>query len=237
MTEAKETNQELIEELKGIKKELNGIKKKNLKQVLSIIISVILSLIIGVSGGIYCGIHKDDIMMKINPKSYAKATITVLEERLEEEAKLNTGLYYQKSHFDSGSDYKKIFGKELKITEKSISFDYEGTVEAGIKDLSKTKVEIDARNGKIIVKLPAIEITNVNVDSSSIAKINQTKNIFNQLTIEDLNKAYKTMETRLKNDALKNGLIDKAQKNAEQTLTLLFGDATEGYTLEFEWQE
>lgn len=237
MTEIKENiNEEFLEELKGIKKELNGIKHKDFKQVISIIIAIILSLIIGLGLGVYCGIHKDDIMMKINPKSYAQSTITVLEKKIDEESKLNTGLYYQKSHFDSGNDYKKLFKQDLKWTKKHIAYDYDGTVEAGIKDLSKTKVEVDTNNGIIKITLPAIQITNISINSNSINNIDQTNNWLNQLSMEDFNNAYKIMEKQLEKDALNNGLIEKAQENAEKTLTRLFGDTTTGYTVEFIWE-
>ena len=237
MTEVKNGNDALIiDELSGIRKELKGIKRKSAKQIVSIIIAVIISLLIGCGAGVYCGIHKDDLMLKINPKDYANATVEVLEEKLEETAKLNTGLYIQKSHFDSGKNYKKLFGKEIKITGKQISFDYEGSVEAGIRDLSKAKVEVNAASGIVKVTLPAIEITNTNIDISSLGKIQETRNIFNQISVDDLQNAYDIMEEQLKQDALNSKIIDKAQKNAEKTLRILFGDLTDGYQLEFVWE-
>ncbi len=230
------TDDALIKELRGIQDELKGIKRKGIKQILTIIISAVLALSIGVGVGVYCGIHKDDIMMKLNPKSYAKATITVLEEKLEDEAKLNTGIYKQKSHFDSGTNLKQLFGKDVFFTGKSLSFDYEGSVEAGIKDLSKTKVEVDAKNGTVIVTMPKIEITNVNVDSKSFTNANETSNFFNQIKVDDFKNAYKEMEKKLKKDALESDIIERAQKNAEKTLTVLFGDVVDGYKLEFVWE-
>lgn len=174
--------------------------------------------------------------MRVNPRSHAKTTITVLEEKLEEEAKLNTGLYKQKSHYDSGTNYKQLFGKSIKITGKSISFDYEGMVEAGIEDLSKAKVEVDANNGVVVITMPKIEITNININSKSITNTSETANVFNQLSIQDFNNAYKIMEAKLKADALKSDIIQKAQESAEKTLTVLFGNAVNGYRVEFVWE-
>ena len=237
MTEMKnKVDEDFIIELRGIQKELKGIRKKNIKQVISLILCAVITLIIGVSVGVYCGAHKDDIMMKMNPKSYAQATITVLEQKLEDEAKLNTGLYKQKSHFDSGKKYKKIFGKDIKFTGKSISFDYVGIVEAGINDLSKTKVQIDSKNGVVIINMPKIEISNISINSKSITNTSETSNIFNQLTVEDFNNAYAQMEKKLRADAMKSDIISKAQKNAEKILTVLFGDVVDGYRLEFVWK-
>lgn len=236
MTELKNENGNVIDELRGIQKELKGIRKKNQKQVSSIILCLIIALSIGLGTGFYCGIHKDDILMRVNPKSHAKTTITVLEEKLEEEAKLNTGLYKQKSHYDSGSNYKKVFGHDIAFTGKSISFDYEGIVEAGVKDLSKAKVEVDANNGVVIITMPKIEITNISIDSKSITNTSETTNIFNQLSVQDFNNAYKQMEAKLKMDALNSDIIKKAQESAEMTLTVLFGDAINGYKVDFVWE-
>lgn len=237
MTELKNrTDDDFIIELRGIQKELKGIRKKSSKQILSLVLCAVIALAVGLSAGVYGGTHKDDIMMKMNPKSYAQTTITVLEQKLEDEAKLNTGLYKQKSHFDSGTDYKKIFGKDIKFTGKSISFDYEGMVEAGINDLSKTKVQIDAENGVVVITMPKIEITNITVNSKSISNTSETANIFNQLSVKDFNNAYNQMENKLRADAVKSDIISKAQENAEKTLTLLFGDVVDGYRLEFVWK-
>ena len=158
------------------------------------------------------------------------------EQKLEDEAKLNTGLYKQKSHFDSGKEYKKIFGKDIKFTGKSISFDYEGIVEAGINDLSKTKVQIDSKNGVVVINMPKIEISNISINSKSITNTSETSNIFNQLTVEDFNNAYAQMEKKLRADAMKSDIISKAQRNAEKILTVLFGDVVDGYRLEFVWK-
>ena len=237
MNELKNENDHvIIDELRDIRQELKGIGKKTNKPTASILLCFVIALSVGLSAGFYCGVHKDDILMRVNPRSYAKTTITVLEEKLEEEAKLNTGLYKQKSHYDSGTNYKKVFGKDIKITGKSISFDYEGMVEAGIEDLSKAKVEVDANNGVVVIKMPKIEITNTNINSKSITNTSETANVFNQLSIQDFNNAYKQMEAKLKADALKSDIIQKAQESAEKTLTVLFGDAVNGYRVEYVWE-
>ena len=109
-------------------------------------------------------------------------------------------------------------------------------MEAGIEDLSKAKVEIDANNGVVIITMPKIEITNMSIDSKSISNTSETANIFNQLSIQDFNNAYKQMEAKLKEDALKSEIIQKAQESAEKTLTVLFGDVVNGYKVEFVWE-
>ncbi len=230
---AKELEPNSIEsELNGIRNELNGLKKKGAKQVASIFVSVVFSLIIGLGGGIYCGQHWDDIMLRFFPQTYADETTTILKSKLDSEAKLNTGIYTATAHYDSGklTGTIPIIGK---LAKKSFSFDYSGSVEAGIADLSDHTVDINSATNTITITLPAIEITNVNVDASSLGNTTQTKNIFNQLTIEDFNHAQEVLQNNLKDSALKGDIIGKAQKNAENVLRELFGKAIVGYDVLF----
>lgn len=233
--EAKEISA-IEKELHNIGKQLEKISKKGIKRV-TIITSIILALVIGLGSGLYFGLHKDELIFRFFPEVYAEKTITILEEKLEDEAKLNTGLYKQSSHFDSGKDYRTIFKKNIPFTKKSLSYDYEGTVEAGIKDLSKTKIEFNEDEGAIIIKLPPIEITNISINSNSISNIKQTNNIFNQVSLSDINDSYKVMEMQLEKDAISKGLIEKAQKSAEKTLTVIFGDTAEKYPIKFVWSK
>ena len=185
MVEEREKQDELLSTLLGIQNELHGIKKKGAKQLFQIIISVILTLIIGFSAGIVFGQHWDDILLKISPNEYANSTATILVDKLTKQAKLNTGLYEQTSIYDSGKLYNsKVFAK-LKVNSKSMQFEYTGYVEAGINNLADAKVSINSKTNIITIENIKIEITNVYVDPSSITNAEQSKNIFNQLTIED----------------------------------------------------
>lgn len=235
MVVEKEDQDELLIALDGIQKELNGIKKRDLKQVLQIIVAVVLTLIIGSSAGIICGQHWDDIMLKIMPNSYSNSTTMILEEKLTKQAKLNTGLYKQTSTYDSGKIFDNKIEEKLNIS-KSMEFKYTGYVEAGVKDLSEVKVNVNSKTNVITIKNIKIDITNVYIDPSSITDVKQSKNIFNQLTIEDFSNSQKELEENLISDAKENGIIGEAQESAEDTLENIFGDSITGYSVEFEWE-
>lgn len=234
MVEEREKQDELLVALDGIQKELNGIKKKDLKQVLQIIVAVVLTFIISLSAGIICGQHWDDIMLKIMPNSYSSSTTTILEEKLTKQAKLNTGLYEQTSTYDSGKIFDNKIEKKLNIS-KSMKFEYTGYVEAGIKDLSEAKINVNSKTNVITIENIKIDITNVYVDPSSITDVKQSKNIFNQLTVEDFAKSQKQLQDKLIKDAMKSKIIKTAQDSAEEMLTKMFGESIKGYTVEFKW--
>ncbi len=235
MVEERTENQELMAALDNIQGELKGIKKKGAKQVFQIIVAVILTLAIGLGAGVVCGRHWDDIFFKLFPNSYSASTTKTLEKTLEQ-AKLNTSIYKQVATYDSGKMYANKLSEKLKINGKSMSFTFTGYVEAGIENLADAKITVNSRTNVITIDNIKISITNVYIDPSSIKDAKQTKNIFNQLTIGDFTAAQSELEKKLINDAKEKGIIETAQKSAEETLKALFGEAINGYTVVFNWQ-
>ena len=66
--------------------------------------------------------------------------------------------------------------------------------------------------------------------------LDEKDNIFNNITIDDKVKFDAKTENAMKQRAIENGLLEKAQKNAEDILKLLIqADAAVGdnYTIEF----
>lgn len=230
-----ENQGELLDALDGIQSELRGIKRKSINQVIQIIAAVFLSLIMGVTCGIICGQNWDDIMLKIAPKKYSISTVTLIEDKLTKQAELNTGLYQQTSTYDSGKLYNSELAEKLKVNSKSMKFTYTGYVEAGIKNLDEAKVSINAKTNIITIDNLKIDITNVYVDPSSVRDTQQSKNIFNQLKIEDFTESQSELEQKLINDAKEKGIIEDAQKSAEETLKNIFGDVADGYGIVFNW--
>lgn len=235
---AKETEQskDVLSALDGIKSELRGLKRKGAKQTGQIILAIILCLAIGLTVGILCGQNWNDVMQKLFPNSFSASTTVILEEKLEKQSKLNTGLYKQVATYDSGKMYNNSFARKIKLNSKSMTFKYTGYVEAGIKNLADVKISINTKTNIISVDNIKIEITNVYIDPSSITDTKQSKNAFNQLTVEDFTAAQSTLENKLISDAKNNGIISEAQKSAESTLNTLFGDAVAGYTIEYHWE-
>ena len=75
------------------------------------------------------------------------------------------------------ADSKKYKDWKIPFTEKSFIVQYDGTVKAGIKDLTKTQVS--QKGETIIVRLPEVEITGIEIDNDSFEKLDESNNIFN----------------------------------------------------------
>lgn len=228
---------DIVSELQGIRTELVGLKRKGIKQIFSVIIAVILSVAIGVGGGFYVARNWDDIMLKLKPGFVAQSKITLINEKLEKEAKLITASDTITAKYDSGKIYKTVLGKKIPLSSKSFSFTYTGTIEAGIKDLTKAHVEIDPENQIVTITLPKIEITNRSIDTKNLNTSEQTKNFFNQITLQDFNNAQETLKNKMQTQAINSGILDKARENAEQILKDLLIEITKDYQVQFIWEK
>jgi len=132
------------------------------------------------------------------------------------------------------ADSKKYKDWEIPFTEKSFIVQYDGTVKAGIKDLTKTQVS--QKGETIIVRLPEVEIAGIEIDNDSFEKLDESNNIFNPITVEDLNKAQKNLKEEMYQRALEKGILDMAKSNAEEVLKGMLSGANGDYDIKFEWQ-
>lgn len=236
MLSEKEGQNELLSALSGIENELKGIKKKGAKQVLQIIISIVLALIIGLGAGTICGQNWNELKSNLFPNKFSEYTTGILEKKLMQQTELNTAVYKQTSNYDSGDLFDNKIQAKLHIS-KSMKFQFTGYVDAGVRDLSEVKINVNSKTNVITISNIKIDITNVYIDPSSITDVEQTKNIFNQLTIDDFTRSQELLEKKLKEDAINAGVIGKARESCEKTLNNLFGDALNGYTVVYEWVE
>ena len=159
--------------------------------------------------------------------------VEVVKEKLEATAELNTGSYLCTDVLTK-SDSKKFKDWEIPFTEKSFIISYDGTVKAGIKDL--TKAEVVESGDTIIVKLPEVEITGADIDNDSFQKLDESNNIFNPISVEDLNDAQKELKDKMIDRAVEKGVLDIAKSNAETVLGGMLASPTGEYEVKIEWQ-
>lgn len=172
-----------------------------------------------------------------NPKSEEEEPITqveIVKEKLENAAELNTASYLCTYVFEK-RDPKFLNGWELPFTEKFYIFSYEGLVKAGIKNLEQA--QITQKDNQITIKLPKVEITNVDLDNDSLQVYDQSTNIFNPTKIEDLNEDQKVIKEKMKERAEECGLLELAKTNAEVMLNGMLSYPNEEYEILIEWEE
>ena len=131
-------------------------------------------------------------------------------------------------------DSKKFKNWKIPLTKKSFTVQYDATVNAGIKDL--TKADVIQKGKGIIVKLPKVEITGVSIDNDSFKKLDESNNLFNPINIEDLNNAQKDLKEKVIEQSKKKGVLKVAKNNAETLITGMLSSVNGDYKIKIEWK-
>lgn len=136
------------------------------------------------------------------------------------------------------TDSKYIGGYKLPWTEKSFILKWDGVIKAGI-ELDRVRINVDRsdeENKTIFVYLPEVKILTYQIVDDSVEVVDEKDNIFNNITIEDKVAFDAKTKEAMKTRAIENGLLEKAQDNAEDILTRLLLSIPaigESYTIEF----
>lgn len=133
------------------------------------------------------------------------------------------------------TDTKGILGIFDWMTEKSFIQRWDGTIKAGV-DLSGLRADVD--DTVITITLPPAKILSYEIDYDSVEVLDEKNNVFNPISVEDRAAFDKETSEAMKARAIENGILEKAQENAEGIITnLLRASLDEGqeYTIEFEY--
>jgi len=118
-------------------------------------------------------------------------------------------------------DFLKILKINVPLTEKSFLLKYNGYIKAGV-DFENMKVEVTGKD--VHISLPRPKILDTLIDEKSINVYNESMNAFNPLTIADYNKAIMKEKENMINDAISQGILTDASKQAEMVLTSIMKD-------------
>ena len=196
------------------------------------IISIIVLIALIGAGGIYI---RNQVKNKIMGLDQHETTngIQMVKEKLKETAELNTGSYLC-TDVVTRADSRKFKDWEIPFTEKSFIISYDGTVKAGIKDL--TKAEVTQNEENVIVKLPEVEITSAEIDNDSFKLLDVSNNIFNPISVEDVNNAQRELKKEMEERAVEKGVLDLAKNNAEELIAEMLKSPIGAYDIKIEWQ-
>lgn len=159
--------------------------------------------------------------------------VQVVKEKLKKTAELNTGSYLC-TDVVTRADSRKFKDWKIPFTEKSFIISYDGTVKAGIKDL--TKAEVTQNKENVVVKLPKVEITSAEIDNDSFKLLDESNNIFNSISVEDVNNAQKELKKEMEKRAVEKGVLDLAESNAEALIAEMLKSPIGAYDIKIEWQ-
>ncbi|MDE5937320.1 MAG: DUF4230 domain-containing protein [Ruminococcus sp.] len=122
----------------------------------------------------------------------------------------DSGKFEDKKQFEDGW----LEGVDIPLTSKSFIVRWDGRIKAGI-NISDVECDINEISKKITVIMPDAEILSHEVFEDSFETLDQTKNIFNPIEVDDVNKFIGESKSFMEERAVSNGLLENADKNAQ----------------------
>lgn len=161
--------------------------------------------------------------------------VTYLNTALKEASELTTA----KLKINGLVDFKD--SGVIILNKSDFTMKYTADISAGI-DMSKVEIkkdDVDHENKKIIVKIPKATVFKPNVyhGDDYIKFYGEKFALFNVNEKEDLSRALSMAEGDAKDEAVKNGLLELADKQSEALIKGILSDAVSptGYTIEIQY--
>ena len=112
-------------------------------------------------------------------------------------------------------DSRQIKNWKIPLTEKSFTLKWDGVIKVGI-NISDIKTTV--KGDTITITIPTTQIFSYDIDEDSVELLDEKNNIFNPITIEDKLKFDKSTEKEMKERAIENCILEKAQQNAKSVI-------------------
>lgn len=194
---------------------------KNFKKILFILICILIVFI--------------GCMFFMNKQTEPEITSTLIQNRIEQASNLVTTKY----HYTKVGKFENslnLNGWSIPLTNKYFILTFEGEIQLGT-DLSKANVEIDDSTIHVTVDKPAV-ISN-SIDESSIEVYDETKNIFNPISVSDYKAFALEQKDKALSEAKEKGLMKTAQENTKKSIKEIVSiiPDTDDYTIEVTFKE
>ena len=186
---------------------------KMTKKIIKNLILVLIVAVIGAGAFIFGGKMKEDQM-----QHESKVTKFGFEDigELATQEMIGTVVHTEKTA-------QSLFGIEIPFTQSQYIYSYDFDIKAGY-DFSYIKYEIkdDEENKEILIYLPEAKILSTEILTDSFEVYYEKESIFKRITLSDNNIALKDMKKLAEDNAVSNGIYEKAKSNAEIILKAFF---------------
>lgn len=189
------------------------------------IIGSLLAFAIVFCTGFYFGNHWQGPIRKADPIVIQQ----LVEGKMNQIAEL-TAMEYRYTNTAGFSDHYKFKEFDIPLTGKHFILKYDGIVRAGI---NLDQVRVSVADEVITVVLPDAKILSHEIREDSIAVLDESKNIFNQIQVEDY-ASFQTEQKRICEEQIVNdGLLVQAKEHAADTIRgfLSASDEFQKYTI------
>lgn len=149
-----------------------------------------------------------------NNSDEPEITSTEITQQLQDIEELAT-LSYNYTKVGKFSNSLQFNGWDIPLTQKSFLITYDGQLKAGIK---MDKIKVDVSNNNITVSIPDIEILSNEIDESSIEVYDESRNIFNPISVNDYATFATSQKEAVEAEAIENGLLSEAATKTQDTI-------------------
>lgn len=125
--------------------------------------------------------------------------------------------YTNMGKFENQVDF---YGWKVPFTTKRFLVSYDGLIKAGV-DLSGASVEVDEVQKSVTITLPESRILSHEIPEDSIQVFDETRNIFNPITIEDYTGFTRDQKAEVEQRAIDEGLLTGASEKAREAVETL----------------
>lgn len=170
-----------------------------------------------------------------NRQSEPIITSTALTQQLQEVNDLAV-LEYNYTKVGKFENSLTLNGWNIPLTKKSFLLTYAGKLTAGV---SMEDAQVNVNNSTITVTLPEVEILSNVIDENSIEVYDETKNIFNPISIKDYTAFATQQKAAVEEEAIENGLLSEAAtktQSAIQKFLNMIPDIQENYEIKVQFQ-
>ena len=191
------------------------------------ITSIIFLFIFGV------GIYFTGVMSS-HRNSEPTITSTSISQQLVEIQKLSV-LEYNYTKVGKFENSLTLNGRSIPLTKKSFLLTYSGKLQAGV-NLQDAKVSINDHT--IIISLPEVQILENTLDENSIEVYDESKNIFNPISVSDYTNFATKQKTEAEEEAIENGFLSEAATKAQSVIKSflqLIPEVKEQYDIKIEF--
>ncbi len=144
-----------------------------------------------------------------------KMTSDLLSQQIQNISELAV-VEYNYTNMGKFENQATFYGWKVPFTTKSFIISYDGKIKVGI-DMSLVEVKIKGKN--ISVSVPKAKILSHEIDEKSIEIFDETKNIFNQISITDYNQFAIDQKDKMETSVKEKGIIKESQEKTEKVIT------------------
>lgn len=207
---------------------MSNSEKNSIKSTLGGIIFFIVLCILCFVGGIFLARHAKNSKPIIDT--------AMIGEQLKGISQLST-IEYNYTNMGQFEKSKDFYGMTIPFSTKRFIVSYDGVIKAGI-DINLLDIEINGKN--VDITLPAAQILSHEIDEESLQIFDESKNIFNPISIQDYNQFQIDQKKEIEQKATEKGFLTEAQNRAQQAIQKILeinGVLPDDYHVNFHQQE